>query len=143
MGMKRSWRAAKRVAPRKSGDSSRRPAATTACTASAEAGARALPAAPAAPPPGLAPRGPHSPSPLPAKVSGPMGPPGLSRFFPALLGFYARHSQTSALFQPVFAASDICSFEFLKDAFLQSLSLVLCSCPQLTSFLSHILTPAL
>lgn len=112
MGMKRSWRAARRVAPRRSGDSSRRPAATTACTASAEAGARALPAEPAAPPPGLAPRGPHSPSPLPAKVSGPMGPPGLSRFFPALLGFYARNSQACPLSGPVIAAPDICSLEF-------------------------------
>lgn len=41
------------------------------------------------------------------------------------------------------AAPDICSSEFFKAAFLRSLSLVLCSCPQLPSFLPHILTPAL
>lgn len=112
MGMKRSWRAARRVALRRSGDSSHHPADTIACTATAEAGARVLPAAPVAPPPGLAPRSPHSPSPLPAKVSDPdpMGPPGLRRFFMARLDFYALLSQALCpLLDPVTAARHLFS----------------------------------
>lgn len=63
--------------------------------------------------------------------------PGSSGFLcPALPSFYP-------LAAPVIAAPDICSSEFFKAWFLQSLSLVLCSCPQLPSFLPHILTPAL
>lgn len=137
MGMKRSWRAARRVALRRSGDSSHHPADTIACTATAEAGARVLPAAPAAPPPGLAPRSPHSPSLLPAKVSDLMGPPGLHRFFMARLDFYALLSQALCpLLDPVTAA------RHLFSAVLQCLFPALSGCPQLRLFLRHTFIPA-
>lgn len=56
-----SWRAARRAAPRRSAGSSRRPAATTASTATAEAGAGARPCRP----------GPEAPVPVPHLLSRP------------------------------------------------------------------------
>lgn len=150
MGMKRSWRAARRVALRRSGDSSRHPADTIACTATAEAGARILPAAPAAPPPSLAPRSPHSPSPLPAKVSGPMGPSwpqsilqGSSGLFcpalPSLLPSFSLSPQPLTFIPRIPSVSVLCPRWLFPIAFISTTHFH--PCPLVFSFLAAFLSP--